>query len=643
MSNLSNALPFARAGWYLFPSYWDGERHTPCVAWSTKSSDSSAQVEEWAEKLPGCYFCVNLKASNVIVIDVDNKNGKNGSEVMAEYEPLPGTMKSITPNNGEHYFFEGSCAMGANKLGEGVDIPGMVPLPGQHAKGKGLYELIQRGKPAPLPQWVVEKAGKPKERKEDPSVSLVELDQPENIQRAVSWLQTHAEEAIEGDGGDQTTYNIACRVRDMGVSESMASELMLEHWNETRAFPPWTTDELTKKVANAYRYALDRPGNATPEAIFPDTSRSTSIIRCAADITDKDIQPREWLMWSRYLRRNVTVTVAPGGAGKSALNIVECLALASGETLTENEVKQQTPVWYYNTEDDFDELNRRIRAAAVYHKITKDALKYFYYTSGRTQPLILVADDRKHGLVVNEKAVTWLIQEIKRRHAGLFVLDPFVRCHRVSENDNNAIDLVVQQLQRVADTTNCAISIVHHVSKGSTDVHGNLDKVRGASALASAVRIAHTFYSMSVKEAKDYGMSGSERLKYARLDNAKANLTPRNTTEAWYAHRSVPMRWDSDETVGTISNVKIEGVRKESQEKSITESVFRMVAPGTEVSVYNLSTEIANSGVVKLTSRSIQRKIESAFFAAQRRDSYSWVMFIDEATGTKKIQCKEVL
>ena len=45
------------------------------------------------------------------------------------------------------------------------------------------------------------------------------------------------------------TYSVACRVRGYGLSEEAAFDLMADHWNDEKAFPPWNPDELRTKVA----------------------------------------------------------------------------------------------------------------------------------------------------------------------------------------------------------------------------------------------------------------------------------------------------------------------------------------------------------------------------------------------------------
>ena len=49
-------------------------------------------------------------------------------------------------------------------------------------------------------------------------------------------------------------------MRDRGISESLAVDLMLEHYNP-RCIPEWEDDDLTKKIQNAYSYATGDAGS----------------------------------------------------------------------------------------------------------------------------------------------------------------------------------------------------------------------------------------------------------------------------------------------------------------------------------------------------------------------------------------------
>jgi AAA domain len=60
---------------------------------------------------------------------------------------------------------------------------------------------------------------------------------------------------------------------------------------------------------------------------------------------------REWLYGRQYIRRFVSGTVASGGMGKSALVLVEAIAMVTGRDLLGHRPRGKFRVWYINGED----------------------------------------------------------------------------------------------------------------------------------------------------------------------------------------------------------------------------------------------------------------------------------------------------
>jgi hypothetical protein len=115
----------------------------------------------------------------------------------------------------------------------------------------------------------------------------------------------------------------------------------------------------------------------------------------------------------------------------------------------------------------------------------------------------------------------------------LVVIDPFVSSHRVSENDNGAIDRVAKAWGRIANATGCAVELVHHTRKtGGAEV--SVEDGRGASALLAAARHARTLRVMSEQEADSLGVERIDRLSYVRIDGGKANLSPPAARAVWF-------------------------------------------------------------------------------------------------------------
>jgi hypothetical protein len=65
--------------------------------------------------------------------------------------------------------------------------------------------------------------------------------------------------AVEGAHGDDTTYRVACvLVRDFGLTDEQAMPLFLG-WNAQCA-PPWSEDDLRRKLQHARRYGKQQIG-----------------------------------------------------------------------------------------------------------------------------------------------------------------------------------------------------------------------------------------------------------------------------------------------------------------------------------------------------------------------------------------------
>jgi AAA domain len=246
-----------------------------------------------------------------------------------------------------------------------------------------------------------------------------------------------------------------------------------------------------------------------------------------------DIPPRRWLYKPHLIRGFVSLTVSPGGVGKSTLTLCEALAIASGRSLLGILPSERTRVWCWNGEDPAEEIERRIQAAMIHHQLKPVDLEGWLFTgSGRDADLVIAEQDR-NGISIAAPVVDALVTFIAEHQIGLVVIDPFVSSHRVAENDNGAIDRVVKTWAKVANITGCTVELVHHTRKtGGAEV--SVEDGRGASALLAAARYARTLRAMNEKEADYLGVQRTDREAYVRIDGGKANLSPPASGAFWF-------------------------------------------------------------------------------------------------------------
>lgn len=259
----------------------------------------------------------------------------------------------------------------------------------------------------------------------------------------------------------------------------------------------------------------------------------------------RSIPPRQWVYGSHYIRSYVSVTVSPGGVGKTSKKIVEALSMATGRDLLNETVHERARVWFWNGEDPRDEMDRRLSAACVLYDIAPDELDgWLFVDSGREQQII-AATQTRDGTKIAVPVMDAMIETIEQNKIDVVIIDPFVSSHAVTENDNMAMDAVVKQFWApIIDRTNCAVELVHHARKvGGNEV--TAESARGGVALIGAARSAIALNPMTQDEANK--ASVDNRHLYFRATDAKANMAPREDKSRWFKLVSVDLGNDTIE------------------------------------------------------------------------------------------------
>jgi hypothetical protein len=112
-----------------------------------------------------------------------------------------------------------------------------------------------------------------------------------------------------------------------------------------------------------------------------------------------------------------------------------------------------------------------------------------------------------------------------------------VSCHRVSENDNPAIDAVAKMFAGIADEANCSVELEHHIRKTNGN-EATVDDGRGASSLVGAARSIEVLNKMTTGEAEKLGLD--QHWRYFCVDDGKANMAPL-ADRRWFKLASVDL------------------------------------------------------------------------------------------------------
>jgi hypothetical protein len=254
-------------------------------------------------------------------------------------------------------------------------------------------------------------------------------------------------------------------------------------------------------------------------------------------VTDpRSLPPRQFLYGNHYIRKFASVTVAPGGLGKSTLVLAECIAMATGRPILDIRPSSLCKVVYFNAEDPFDEIQRRVLAICQHHNIPQaELVGQLFIASGRDQELILSKGD--DGAIV-ESVFGLMERYAEAESIDVFAFDPLANMTEAPET-NDAFRRLGKRISLMADRLNCSIELVHHTRK-LNGTEASVEDSRGGSALIGAVRAGRALNPMTPEDAAKAGME--THIDHFRIEAAgKNNLSRSAPYSTWYQRVSVDL------------------------------------------------------------------------------------------------------
>jgi hypothetical protein len=273
------------------------------------------------------------------------------------------------------------------------------------------------------------------------------------------------------------------------------------------------------------------PDVPEPDPTEPGSPKSPLWVR-QGPWNPAEIPRRPWLAPGYLLRGSVSILGGAGGGGKSSLVVCWTISAATGRDVGEFRPVAPMVVINYNVEDDADEQERRYTAALDLERLSCDAITDRVIRCGPHDVGTLFERDPSTGRVLPTTAMDTLERLARDSGADCIVCDPLAELHNSEENDNTAMRAVVAAFRSMARRLNIAVLLLHHDKKG-TNAPGDMDRLRGASAVSGAVRVALTLSTMSQEEADKFGIAPEHRRAHFRVDGAKSNYAPVQDAEWW--------------------------------------------------------------------------------------------------------------
>lgn len=566
MTRLDLALRMAADGWPVFPlrplskkPYASQQKRAPgelCTDEGIGAATTDLEkIREWFASRPNMNYGVST--SEGAVLDVDVKNGAPGLQTLETFGAIPRTLQVITPTGGIHLYFSFfSC--GQAVAGPGVDVRstnGYVVGPGSFydgEDGRGEYRISVDAPVAPMPAHLAKLTREPAHRREIDRNPIGELDEEASVQRGVAYLE-RIEGAPEG-ARDNTGYVVACHLKDFGLSPDTIQGLMAEHWNNKNS-PPLDAWQLEKLARNAYQNGQLAPGSRNPSAEFepipaddvsealgsPQSEKKPLFRPMHLDRDPRSVPRRDWLIKNLLLHGHLTGLSAPGGVGKSsfALGLAISVAIGAREAFGFPMRGERKPVVFVSTEEDEDELYRRIWAYCEKYEISTAELNGWLHVFDGSDFKALKRDPQSRQLRTT-KALAELRRYIIDVGAGLVIYDPLVEMHEANENDNAELAQVMSALRSISRQTRAAGLVSHHTKKNSGGP-GDADSARGGSAFTGNVRLSFTLFRATAEDAQELGFDERTAERAFRLDRCKGNYVPPGRDTKWFQTVSMTM------------------------------------------------------------------------------------------------------
>jgi len=269
----------------------------------------------------------------------------------------------------------------------------------------------------------------------------------------------------------------------------------------------------------------------------PDNSLDNRLVSLAPVDRDK-LPEREWIIDGVLMRRNVTMIVGRGGAGKSLLALQLAIAVTAGRSLGDWKPRVSSKVLLLNAEDDLDEQRRRLLSACEVMEVAEASVSGRLLTLALSN-IVMTARNPENGKIEPTSLARQLTPLIRDHEIGVIVLDPFVETHAyLDENSNTDMREAITAIRQLARVSGVGVMIVHHTRKGA--VGGDQDAARGGSALVNACRVVLTVEGMTNEEANRCLPAGEPQWRYLRVTGAKSNYGERGS-DKWFRLESVAL------------------------------------------------------------------------------------------------------
>jgi hypothetical protein len=534
---------------------------TPALSgdWRKHATSDPTQIEAW--RAAGYNLGCDCEASGLAVIDLDGGEIGEASwaKLQGEHGIAPATREHRTPRGGRHLIYRGSILSSVQKLGPKLDTRGVGGyIVWEGSTEDGSYSAIRDVEPTTVPVWIAPTLGA---SKSEHKAAVEDLDLPVNLRRAERFLKG-LQPVVQGDGADARTYEVAAKLRDLGVSAEASVDLMLSHYDCTPQDDRFEAF-IARKVENVWSYAQNEPGawgvdgdpvdrfadyvspgqdgaanddGAAPgqdgAANDPDVELARRLLPAYSPLQGSTRPPLEFWDEGKLLPKGgsagrVGLLVAPSHDGKSTIETTLGLAAC---------LDRQARILFCAGEGADDIMGQQLPAACAARGVTLEALD----ATGRWLTVEGVP------LMSNEALVRGFVKLYRGHHPDIVIIDTLAAAMAGLNEDSAETGAMLTSngpVGVIARAFKATVLLAHHTGKdvtkggrGSSAFHGNSDffllltanKVaRVSSVFVDKMRGGRSRYSQAF--SVDEGLNGvgvARRIDAKEAAQRRGRITP---------------------------------------------------------------------------------------------------------------------
>lgn len=476
------------------PSQWG--KHPRLSGWQKQATTDEGIIRGWWQQWPDSNIGLSTGlGSDLLIVDVDMRDGKNGFRDLQELDPqglgFEGleTPKVRTGSGGAQLYFHwpngSKLSVDAGISGTAIDfrgIGGNAVAPGS-ANDRGEYTWILSPddcEKAECPGWLLTflSSGKPP----GPGESLI--------------LQVEADhEALEthpGCGEGQRNA-LLCRLVGAALASGILPDEVMRQalaWNR-RCEPPKPEVGIRKSVNSliakewqalqqkaAGHQAPASPGMATLKPL-PMASEMVLVTRKASEIKPRVLQ---WL-WPNHIQLGaVNLIAGPEGKGKSLIAVDIAARTTTGTTWPDGSAAERGRVLYCSAEEN-------IEAVVVPRLLAAGA------DTTRVEIIDGLGSPSEEGKVIADVDLRKCLPAVHRKLSEegepfrLVVWDTFQSCALTTDHKSNTEQkAIIQPLQNIAEELGVAMVCIEHHNRGGLG-RGNPDSAILGGGLTRTARV----------------------------------------------------------------------------------------------------------------------------------------------------------